>query len=401
MKFNKLLILLLILVFSSKSFADSSDYVVGLNAYNDGFYDVAKMSLDDYLKTGKKKANIIYSKYLLYQIYFSDKEYEKSEKLFLEIKDINDKRFNKSIIRRDKVRYYVKTDCSNAAKIVKKYPEISSASLYAISECTFDESIYKSYLIKGTDNSIRIRAMVKSKDFPKSVSKLFKKIDSNNFNESQNKYFGAYFYKYEDFDSFWRIYQQYKDSDMVNYALNRLWSLKKDKSFIKSFEYNKQYKISSNNSCRAITLYDKSKTDFSCDLIEKCYVEKNENYHKSMLACLLKSNSTEKIKLFIETVEDKNFKYVCEYSEYLVANGYYDNQGVHRFSKCSQVNNIADILLDKNKPESVLKLFSGKSSDNAYYYISLAYQKKGELEKAKLFKDKITDAAFKKSLSGI
>lgn len=401
MKALRFWILGIILLFSVKTFADSSDYVVGLNAYNDGFYDVAQMSLEDYLKDAKNKSNVTYAKYLLYQIYFDGEEYAKAETLFLEIKDIKDKRFNRTIIRRDKVRYLVKTDCYQAALILKKYPKPVAAALYLDSECSFDKNMYKVYTIKGTSNSDKVRAIGKSKAYPKSVAKLFKKVDLKKLNDSQNKYLGAYFYKHKNFDDFWKIYQQYKDSDMVNYALNRLWSLKKNDSFIRSFEFNKSYDISPNNTCRAITLYGKSKKDFGCELIEKCYVEKNEDYHRSMLACLLKKNDSAKIRQFIESVKESNFTYVCEYSEYLVANGHYDNQGVHRFNRCSQVNNIADILLDKNKPEDVLKLFSGKSSDKAYYYISLAYQKKGDTQKAKLYKDKITDATIKKSLSGI
>jgi hypothetical protein len=388
-----LVIFIVFLSFNTNLFADESDYIVGLNAYKDGFYDIAKISLEDFVKTSKNKANINYSKYLLYQIYLSEKKYDEAEKLFNQIIKINDKRFDKKIIRRDQVRFLIKdSKCNEAAKIVKKYPEEATARLFVFSKCKFDNELYKVYLNNNIPENLKIKALFKSSENNKAVSELFSKIKLKSFTDEEKNYLAKYFYKHKDFDQFWKIYNEYKDDDLVNLALNRVWDIKNYDSFIRSFEINsKNYKISSANSCRALSIYSKNKQDFQCDLIESCYVKKDANYHRSMLACLLKKKDKEKIKDFIDSVQDNNFKYICEYSEFLIANDYYDLQGIHRFSTCKQVNDLADILIDKKKPNAILKLFSGKSTNKAYFYITKAYMMKGDNEKAKLFKDKITD----------
>jgi hypothetical protein len=396
---KKILILIFILLFSNSVFSDTSDYIVGLNAYNDGFYDIAKISLEDYLKKAKEKSNVIYSKYLLYQIYLSENNLKKAETLFNDILKIKDKRFDYSIIRRDRVRFLIKNNnCEKAKKIVEQYPENLSALIFVNSKCRFGKNTYKAYLNKKINHQNKLKAIFKSNKNPKAVAALFNQINLKKLTNQEKKYLGAYFYKYKDFKNFWKVYNSYKDDDMVNFALNRLWDIKDEKAFLRSFKYNNKYKISPVNNCRALQIYTKKGENFACKLIDNCYKNKSKNYYKSMLACLIKKNNSEDIKNFLFSIKEQDFKYVCEYSEYLIANNFYDLQWIHRFSKCKQVDNIADILLDKKRPNDILKLFSGKSSDKAYFYISKAYEQKNNKEKAKLYKNKIKNKKLKSLL---
>jgi hypothetical protein len=375
---------------------------VGLKAFDDGFYDVAKLSLEDFLKNAQNESEKNYARYLLYLIYKKENNPDKSKYYFNFIKDINDKRFDRKALKQDKIRMLLDEDCNKAEEMVLKNPDKIFLSMYAASKCPINDNLSAFYYqIKGIDTNVKLKVITKKKNNPEVAGKIFDTINLKKLKANQLEYFGEYFFINKNYDLFWKIYKYLKNDKMVNLALNRLWEIKDYKNYIRSYEYNKNdYKISSSNTCKAIKAYKILKKPFDCNLIDACFSNnKNKNFYISKLSCLIDKNDKNKIISFIESISNDNFQYICEFAEYLVANDFYNVEILPKFSICKQSNEIADILIDKNKPDEIIKLYNNKSNDDANYYVCLAYIMKKDFKTAKVYLEKVKNKKLKKELS--
>ncbi len=396
------LIIFFILFYTLICFADKSDYLVGLKAYDDGFYDVAKISLEEFLTTAENNSEKTYAQYLLYLIYKREKNEEKTKYYFNLIKDVKDKRFDMRALKQDKIKMLLKEDCNKAAEMVLNKPDKIFLSMYAVSNCPITDNISSFYYnIKGINTAVKLKVISKIKNKPETVAKIFNTVNLKKLKKGQLEYFGEYFFLNRNFDMFWKVYQNSKTDKMVNLALNRLWEIKDYKNFIRSYEYNKNsYKILPSNTCRAVQAYNTLKKTYDCNLIDSCFTSnKNKDFYVSKLGCYIEKKDKEQIIKFVSSIDKNDIKYICEYTEYLVANNFYNEKILPLFSNCKQSSNVADILIDKNKPDEVIKLFINLNNDTANYYICMANIMKKDLITAEKYFKKIKNKKLKQELN--
>ena len=396
------LFLVIFLFVSVNCFADKSDYFVGLKAYKDGFYDVAKISLEDFIKTADNGSDKVYSEYLLYIIYSKENNKEKAKYYFNLIKDIDDKRFDQKALKQDKIRMLLDEDCNKAASMILNKPDKVYLSMYAASKCPITDNLSVLYYkVKGLSVNVKLNVIAKIENKPETVAKIFNTLNLKKLNKRQLEYFGDYFYVHKNYDMFWKVYQNLKTDKFVNLALDRLWEIKDYKNYVRSYEYNKNsYKISSANICRAVKAYQTLKRNYDCNLIDYCFTDKKDkNFYVSKLGCIIDKNNKEDIINFLSSMNKNDISYICDFTEYLVANDFYNEKILPSFSGCKQSSKIADILINKDKADDIIKLFENSNNDNSNYYVCLAYIMKKDYKTAKTYMEKVKDEKLKKDLS--
>ncbi|BAI80854.1 conserved hypothetical protein [Deferribacter desulfuricans SSM1] len=388
--FKKLILIIFLFLSSYLLYAgDVSDYLLGVSAFKDQLYDVAKISLEDFLKDAKDEKKINFAKYLLYQIYLSEDNYDKALELINELENVNDKKIDTKLLRYDKVKILAEKDCDLAKSYLIENFYDYTLKAYLSSNCKVDKDISKKSLRLKLDNKLRLALAIKLKDFPEEASKQFDKIDIRKLDNKNKKSFAILFYKNGNYDKFWKIYRYYKDSDMVNLALDRVWDIKKYDSFLKSFEINrKKYKISNINYCRAYKIQKENGLKVDCDLLDNCFVKHDEKYYESYLNCSLAIKDIDKFKKRYLLWSKKSDKIKCMYAY----DGYKLNLlRISDFKNCKNRYDIADKLLADEKAKEVLLLLSEDSSDQGLYFKVLAYLLLNDTASAEKAMKKIKD----------
>ncbi|MEF3255281.1 MAG: hypothetical protein K6348_06945, partial [Deferribacterales bacterium] len=120
-------LILIFLLFTKLLFADIESYYVGLRAFEDGFYDVSAYNLEDYLNEDNSSDKAVFSKYILYKIYLIKKNFDKSRFYLNQIKELDDKRFDKIEIAKDNVFLTALNSCEEAYRLID---ELRDPNLY-------------------------------------------------------------------------------------------------------------------------------------------------------------------------------------------------------------------------------------------------------------------------------
>ncbi|MBC7196346.1 MAG: hypothetical protein H5U39_03720, partial [Deferribacterales bacterium] len=137
----RIALILLFFSFACITFADEIDYEIGLNAFSDGLYDIAIGSLEDFLKDSSDNEKNNYAKYILYKSYLLEKEYKASLDIINEIENIEDERFDKELIEKDKIFILTILDCERALKESLKKADLIKIVLN--SNCTLTDEYIK------------------------------------------------------------------------------------------------------------------------------------------------------------------------------------------------------------------------------------------------------------------
>ncbi|MGA1845860.1 hypothetical protein [Deferribacter abyssi] len=350
---------------------DSSDYFLAVSAYKDGFYDVAEMSLHDYLRRAEDKKKILFANYLLYKINFKKKNFDEAMKYIGFIKNTKDERINLKDVRADKLFIFTLKDCEAAKGYLDKNFYNETLAVYLRSNCNVDKNISNKSLRLRLPTELRLFLAVKLKDNPDEVVKQFSKLNLNRITNEYKKSFAVYFYKNKKYDYFWKIYNIYKDNNLVNLALERVWNLKMYNSFINSFEINrKKFIISSVNYCRAYEAYKKLGKNADCNLLDKCFDEKNADYYKTKISCYQNNSDKDGFEKSFYMAFEKYREVACEFGVYGYEIGRVD---ISVLQKCSNKYAIAEQLIVKDDGKAVLKLMNNDNSDRGKYYKVLAY----------------------------
>jgi len=391
-------IITFLLLFTSMLYAGVENYLIGLNAYKDGFDSIAEENLQTYLKNAADEEKARFAKYILYKINLQNNNYGKAYEYLEQIEGINDKRFDLTQMKIDKMKILLNTDCSKASDYLINAIGGSIASLYLKSKCPVNDRIVSR--ISGSNISDKIKAAytIKLADNPGLAYQIAKNTSFEQLDKNTIKYLGLLFYKNGRYDIFWKAYKYYKDDRFVNLALNRIFETGDYKGFLESFVYNEpKFKISGENYCRAVKSRIELGENFNCSWIDKCYPEKNKEYIQSKFACLLQNKSS-KAKDFINNNFEKEKEFFCKQSGNIISEGYYNSETISGFRSCGNKYKLAELLLRKKRTDDVLNLLKNDNSDKSLYIKAKAYILAGDLEKAKQTAEKINEQKLKNSL---
>ena len=81
----------------------NDDYFVGLKAYEDGLYDVAKSCLSNYLSHEDKSQKAGFATYILYQVYMAQNDFKSAQYTFTQLANFKDSRFDKQKMLKDQM----------------------------------------------------------------------------------------------------------------------------------------------------------------------------------------------------------------------------------------------------------------------------------------------------------
>ncbi|ADD68618.1 hypothetical protein Dacet_1854 [Denitrovibrio acetiphilus DSM 12809] len=381
--------------------AGEDDYIVGLSAFRDGLYEISAPTLESYLggETDKRKAD--YAHYLLYRIYMADKDYQKSLAHLKAVDDVVDRRFEREQMTRDMMIMLTKTDCSAASAYLVKANDEDSINYYLDSECKPDESAAKIIIENATETGTKLKVVSEFSDKPVIVGSVFDSIDPTTLDAKTKKYFALYFYKNGDMERFSKVRAVYEDSDVVGLDLDRMWQAGEKESFIAGFEkFKDKYELAGANACRAIDIYKKSEKPFDCDLINECMQEYSVEFVQVKGACLVKAGDKEKVTAFIDSLKPAIFSGMCSYGEYIFYNELYTGKSESKFYQCEERYKIAEILMRKEKYQSVVNMFFKKEGDMDKFYTASAFRKLGKTDVADSTASGIKDESLKATYNG-
>ena len=398
----KSLISVLILFFVSFTLkANINDYLVGLKAYKDGFYDIAKENLENYLSQKGDDKNKIFAHYILAHIYFNEKNYKNTLKHINEVENKKDERINIEEIRKMKIYGLVNIDCDEAKKYLAKNLNDVIFDVYFQSACKKDDEFIDILCKSKSSPYIKLKVMYNLNKINANVDELFGCLDLKNIKDSDLKTLGLYFYKEGTFDYFWKVYDIYKDDILVNLALERLWFLNNVDTFLKDFQKNREkYIIEKINNCRAIKIYNDKNIEYDCALLEGC-LEGDKNLYNNIIACYLDKKETNQLNNYLKKHNnDKGISEAfCSYGKYIISEKIYDRVTLDSLSKCVIRIEFAKILAENGEYKDILSILSKPIDEEEYFYVALAYKKLGENIKFEEMKKKIKNVELLESLN--
>jgi len=391
-------VLAFILLFATSLFADVQDYIIGLSAYNDGFDKMAIESLEAYIADSDDPAKTHFAKYVLYKIYLKNNNYKKAYSYFQDIERVNDDRFDRNQMLKDNMFMLKEINCEKAAEFLQEKLTDELSSIYLTSQCSINDGLAQSVAESNLNAKVKTAFILKLRDKPESAYKIAKETAFAGLEKDILRYLGIFFYNNGYYDIFWNVYSEYKDDDLVNYALKRLFDVSQYENFVHSFNANKnQYNISNANYCRAIESYQKLNQQFDCEIIDLCYNNKDNNYLKAKLSCFI-NNRDNKAQIFIKKNFRNNTDLFCTYAENIIAADLHDSEIISMFSICDNKLRLAEILLKNRQPENVLTLLRNDESDRSLYTKARAYILAGDKEKARAVANKINEKTLKERL---
>lgn len=391
-------IITFLLIFASMLYADVENYLIGLNAYKDGFDKLAAENLESYLETPENVQRAQFARYLLYKINLQNNNYGKAYEYFEKIEDIRDKRFDRKQMSTDKMDILLNIDCSKASEYVGNKAEDNLASFYLQSQCPINDKLAGKIAESNISDKIKAAYIIKLEDKIPLAYNIAKNISFDNLPEDTVKYIGLLFYQNNRFDIFWKAYKYYKNDQFVNIALQRAFETENYKDFNKSFSYNEpKFNITNTNYCRAIKSRMITGKTYECSWIDKCYENKNKEYINAKFTCLME-NKSKKTTAFIKNYIDAETDFFCSQAGSIFKAGYYDSDMVAKFKTCSNKYELANLLLSMNKPEQTLILLKNDNSDKSLYIKAKSHILAGNAEKAKQTAEEIKDQNLKNSL---
>jgi len=391
-------IITFLLVFTSMLYADVENYLIGLNAYRDGFDNMAEENLETYLKNAEDEKKARFAKYILYKINLQDNNYGKAYNYLEQIEDIKDKRFDLTQIKIDKMKILLNTDCSKASGYLTNTLRSNLATLYLKSQCPINDKLVRKISESNLPDKIKAAYIIKLDNNIELAYQIAKNTSFEKLDKNTIRYIGLLFYKSGRYDIFWKAYKYYKNDQFVNLALKRVFETGNFKGFDESFLYNEpKFKISSENYCRAVKSRMELGQEYNCEWIDKCYTAKDEKYIRAKFSCLIQNKSS-KTTGFINNNFEKERGFFCKQGENIISGGYYNSDTIAKFRNCGNKFKLAELLLSKKNTDEVLNLLRNDKSDKSLYIKTKAYILADDLKKAKQTAEEIKSEKLKNSL---
>jgi tetratricopeptide (TPR) repeat protein len=386
----------------STASAHEDDYLVGLNAFRDGLYEISLPSFEEYLKGETEQRKAEYAHYLLYRMYLADKKFDSSVKHLNAVFTVDDRRFDKAQMVTDKMLLLTKTDCAGAAEYLKDVTDEVSINFYLDSKCEVGKDTASLIIEKTALQETKLKVISRFSEDPAMVGSIFDSLDIAKLNDEGKKYFALYFYKSGDMERFSKVSAVYEDEDIAGLELDRLWKGGDKDAFIGKYEtFKKKYTLTGANACRAVDVYKNKGVQFDCDIINECMQKYSVEFVQVKGACLVKNGNKEKVTEFIDSLKPSIFTGMCGYGEYVFYNDMYTGSAQSKFYQCEgERYKIADILLSKGENQAVVNMFYNKEGDQNLYYAAVALRKLGKQAAADETASKITDEALKTKYNG-
>lgn len=384
--------LFFILLVSRIAFADIDSYYVGLKAYQDGFYDISLMNLEDFLKTDNASKEAIFSKYLLYKIYLKQNNIPKAKEYLQMVKDLNDDRFDNKSMAFDEVYLAAIDNCSKAYEIIDQKKDYSLNKALIGTKCAIDNST--DIDIKELPNSLKFSYIMQIND-RELIKKTFDMLNLKKLTNEQIKQLSIKLYRYELITEFWKAYETYRDRDTINLAIERVWKVGKYDDVIKGYNYNKQHTLLPETYCMVLDAHFKTNKKINYSIIEKCFTEKDEKYYKALIRAYSENNDIPRLKNLINSLPDNQSKILCELGSSIITTDLLDKKNYKRLINCENLDNISSDLLQQRLTSPLIQIHNSIENQKSYYYLAYAYGLDGKIKLLKKYYDKIKDKNLK------
>ncbi len=371
----------------------NDDYFVGLKAYDDGLYDVAKICLSNYLSKENKSQKAGFATYILYQIYMAQGNYKAAQYTFTQLANFQDNRFNQQKMLKDQMFIETKLSCDGAKNLLLTNPKNEYLEIYAKSACVIDKDI-TNLLSRINISSETLYAVLERVQKDKElVFSTYDNLKPEKRTPKLMNFYGKYFYSNNMKEEFYALYKIYQDSELVSLVLDDTWKSGNYKKYIETFnkEVKNDYNIDKIAYCRMIESSNKEMINFDCNLVDKCLGTTNPEFNKTKLACYMKKEDKEKISWFIGTLTVQDTLKLCEYGKYIVGKKLYDIKYINKFEKCSDKTSMYESLLKFKDYNAIIKLGGNTSSQIDISYMTIAYYFLGNNKQYDNYLNRITD----------
>ncbi|MGC9061837.1 hypothetical protein [Calditerrivibrio sp.] len=387
--------LFFVLLASNIAFAEIDSYYVGLKAYQDGFYDVSLINLEDFLKTDNASKEAIFAKYLLYKIYLKQNNIQKAKEYFQMIKDLNDDRFDNKSMSFDEVYLTAIDNCSKAYAIIDQKKDYSLNKALIGTKCAIDNST--NIDIQELPDSLKFSYIMQIND-KALIKKTFEMLNLKNLTNEQIKQLSIKLYKYELITEFWKAYETYRDKDTINLAIERVWKVGKYEDVIKGYNYNRQHALLPETYCMVLDAHFKTNKKVNYSIIEKCFTAKDEKYYKALIRAYSVNNDIPMLKNLINSLPDNQSNILCELGSSVITANLLDKKNYKRLINCENIDNISNDLLQQGLTFHLIQIHFGMENQKSYYYLAYAYGLEGKKKLLKKYYDKITVKDLKNNI---
>ena len=371
----------------------NDDYFVGLKAYEDGLYDVAKSCLSNYLSHEDKSQKAGFATYILYQVYMAQNDYKSAQYTFTQLANFKDSRFDKQKMLKDQMFIETKLSCDGAKNLLLTYPKNEYLEVYVKSSCVVDKEVIG--LLSKIDVPAETLYVVLEK-VQKDKALVFSTYDNLKPEKRTPKltnFYGKYFYSNNMKDEFYALYKIYQDSELASYVMDDTWKTGDYKKYIEAFkkEVKADYKLDKVVYCRMIEASNKEMLNFDCMLVDKCLGTKSPDYNKTKLACYMRKEDKENIAWFIGTLTVQDTLKLCEYGKYIIGKNLYNTKFLNKFEKCPDKASMYESLLKFKDYNAILKLGDGADTQLDTAYMAIAYYFLGNNTQYNNYLNKLTD----------
>lgn len=371
----------------------NDDYFVGLKAYEDGLYDVAKSCLSNYLSHEDKSQKAGFATYILYQLYMAQNDFKSAQYTFTQLANFKDSRFDKQKMLKDQMFIETKLSCDGAKNLLLTYPKNEYLEVYVKSSCAVDKEV-TSLLSKIDVPAETIYAVLERVQKDKAlVFSTYDNLKAEKRTPKLMNFYGKYFYSNNMKDEFYALYKTYKDSELTSYVMEDTWKTGDYKKYIDTFkkEVKADYKLDKVVYCRMIEASNKEMVNFDCTLVDKCLGTKSPDYNKTKLACYMRKEDKENISWFIGTLTVQDTLKLCEYGKYIIGKNLYDVKFLNKFEKCPDKASMYESLLKFKDYNAILKLGGGADTQLDTAYMAIAYYFLGNNTQYNNYLNKLTD----------
>lgn len=373
----------------------NEDYFVGLKAFEDGFYDVSRESLKAFISSNKNSKDEGYATYILYQVYMAENNFKNAQITYNQLSNYKDKRFDAKKLESDKMFLATKLDCNEAENLLLSKINNDWLNIYLNSQCKIDENIIKYSLNNqfSVDNLYLLADKVENnKEY---TLLIYNNLPNDKKSPKVLNYFGKYFSAHKMLDEFWKLYDEYKDEDIVSLALNEAWDKKDYKTYVNLYnrDIKKEYKLDKSIYCRMIESSNNIGIALDCNIIDNCLDKNRPDFIKNKIACLMKNEDKQGISSFMATIKENDAKNLCEYLKYMVAKNIYSTNFLSKFSSCKD-NAIYETLYNYKDYKGLINLIGKNKRQIDLAYLSMAYKLSGKDKEAKDIIKNITDLSL-------
>lgn len=377
------------------SFMD--DYAIGVKAYDDGFFDVAKKGLEKYLENETRSEKAGLSHYLLYQLYMKQNNYKTAQSHLANALKFKDSRFDKEQMEKDRMYIETRIDCDGAKNLLVNSPSSNFLYIYATSKCPIDKNVTN--LLNRVDfSSDSLHAILnRVKDDKELVYATYSKLPEKRKTKELLLFFGNYFRSNKMDNEFEELYKRYPMEEFYLVKLDDIWKSKNMAKYINFFDSDmkKEYKVPQAPYCRYIEASNSLARNFDCNLVDKCLDSKTLDFTRNKLACFMKRENKADIEAFINSANEAHIRKLCEYGKYIISKNLYSISYINKFSSCDDRLTMYRSLLKVRDYNAIITLAGNGSNEIDYAFIAVSSYFLKNMDKYNEYLSKVTDPDIK------